>query len=123
MAFQLVDDLPDFNDRTLAEYVMACFDVITEDEDAWSDDWDSVLPARSALEFVRERLPQDRAAVLDRADTFWRAHPAAFNRFSRFRHARRDVKTDLSGWVVDAEGNTPEIPRAHWWWWPLEEAS
>lgn len=120
--FQLVDDEADFRGVTLAEYVMACHDVITEDEAEWSDDWNGVLEARSALEFVRGSLPAARAAILDQADAFWKAHPQEFNRFARYQHARKDVKAQLQGWVEGPDGLAPEIPKAHWWWWPLAVA-
>ena len=74
MAFQLVDDdAEEFNGKTFAEYVLDCYDVIQWDEADWSDDWNGVLKARSALEFVRASLPAERAASLDRVDAFWRA--------------------------------------------------
>lgn len=124
MAVQLVDDdTEEFGGVTFAEYVMACFDVIQGDEADWSEEWDEVLQARSAMEFVRDALPPRRAALLTQADAFWKAHPEAFNRFSRYHHARKDLKTALAGWVVDADGKTPEIPQNHWWWRPVETAT
>lgn len=120
MAVQLVDDdTEEFRGVTFAEYVLECYDIITGKIEDWSEDWNGVLEARSALELVRDRLPPDRAALLDKADAFWRAHPKEFNEFSKYDHARVNLATALTRWVIDDSGNAPPVPPSHWWWKPL----
>ena len=120
MAAQLVDDdTEEFRGVTFAEYVLERYDIITGKIEDWSEDWNEVLYARSALELVRAELPPDRAKLLDAADAFWRGHPRAFNAFSEYHHARAKLDTALDGWVVDESGHAPPVPSSHWWWRPI----
>lgn len=125
MAFRLVyselDEVIDGRSVTFNEYFLSLYDTIVYDEDSWSDSWDDILYARSALEFVRDQLPPERAALLDKADAFWKAHPREFNHAFRYFHARKKLAEELAGWVEDENGDHPRIPLSHWWWWPLAE--
>lgn len=83
-------------------------------------DRDDFLHQRSALELVRDQMTGAQRAELDQVDAYLRAHAAQFNKdFARI-HAFTDRKTALRTWIADADGNTPAIPRSHWWWWPIE---
>lgn len=106
--------------------VLSWFDMILSGNDGeqarsqWSYEGDLILGYRSAAEFIREQLDPEILAKLDEADRIWRENPERFNAFFKYEHARKDVKTALEGFVWDQDANTPEIPKAHWWWWPLE---
>lgn len=86
-------------------------------------DRDDFLHHRSALEFVREQMTDAQRAELDHVDDHLRQNADVFNSDFALIHAYIDKTTALDGWVVDADGNTPAIPRSHWWWWPIKEAA
>lgn len=109
------NDTEEFKGVTFPEYVLERYDIIT----GKIEDWAEVLYARSALELVRESLPAEGAALLDKADAFWKKYPKEFNEFSKYQHARVNLATALTRWVVDDSGNAPPVPPSHWWWKPL----
>lgn len=113
------EDTEEFGGVTFAEDVLARYDIIVYDLDGWAYDWDEVPYARSALELVRTELPPERAKLLDAADAFWRAHPAEFNAFSKYHHARVSLDTAMANWVRNDTGPIPPVPSSHWWWKPL----
>ncbi|MDO5622440.1 MAG: hypothetical protein Q4G24_13325 [Paracoccus sp. (in: a-proteobacteria)] len=82
-------------------------------------DRDDFLHQRSALEFVRDQMTDAQRAELAQVDDHLRQNATVFNEAFTRVHALTDRSTALDGWVEDAEGNTPAIPRSHWWWWPL----
>lgn len=99
------------------------YDFVTEEKIAAWDDWawavvdEEVLRARSALEFLRDRLPDTALAMMAAADSQFRAHPRAFDHMFRYALAGFDAASELSGWVLDeATGQPPAIPPSHWWW-------
>ena len=102
---------------------LSCYDTIADPEEFppeyWSHDWDELLRRRSAYEFIRDQLTPEQQADLDRIDAFWRAHPQAFNQAFVNEHHRANHQTELEGYVQDQHGNTPAIPKSHWWWRPL----
>ncbi len=122
---------PDYHDpdmhqefgKSYQEMVLERYDFIDfwKNSFNWDDAWDEVLYVRSALEFIREQLPCSAIERLDAADAYWRAHPHAFNQMAKYHHARKDVKNELYGYIADENGNWPNIPKSHWWWWPLDE--
>jgi hypothetical protein len=85
-------------------------------------DWemDELLRNRSALELVRDRLSEAQVAELEMVDIYWRAKREAFNACFSADHARRS-RMSLAGFVEDENGDTPDIPRDHWWWRPIEK--
>lgn len=85
-------------------------------------DRDELLAERSALELVRDQLSLAQQAELDLVDQYWRDHAAQFNLDFARLHVRKGVKSELEGFVYGVSGDTPAIPRAHWWWWPIEAA-
>lgn len=96
-----------------------CFDTLGDD--SFDHDRDGMLAERSAFELVRDQLDDEQRAELDRIDAFWRDNAEAFNRDFKLDHAFLGKKTVLAGMVEDAKGKVPEIPRSHWWWWPIKE--
>lgn len=90
-------------------------------DDSFSHDRDDLLHLRSAIEFVRADMTSDQHAELDQVDAFWRNHALDFNKDFALVHAFTDKKTAMKGWVEDDAGSTPEIPRSHWWWWPIKD--
>lgn len=104
--------------RLLDLPVLAAFDTLGDD--SFSHDRDEILNQRSAIEFVRADLTPDQQAELDRVDEFWRAHATDFNKDFALVHAFSDMKTAMKGWIKDSRDQAPEIPRSHWWWWPIE---
>ena len=108
----------DFHGDTLLWGQFGCYDTIG---DPYFDyDRDECLHNRSRYEFVRDRLEPSQQAELDQVDAYWRAHPKEFNEAFEPWHFRANKKTELKSFVTDANGNTPEIPRSHWWWWPIK---
>ena len=99
-------------------YPLSSYDRLTES--AFDYDCDELLYERSALEFVRDQLNDAQRAELDIVDAHWRANPAAFNAAFALFHKRKIIEAELEGYVYDADSLTPAIPRAHWWWWPIE---
>lgn len=97
--------------------MFGCYDTIGDPD--YDMDRDETLHERSAYEFVRDQLSPEQIAELDQVDAFWRAHPEAFNADFRLLQAWENKKTALEGFVEDAQGKTPAIPRSHWWWWPI----
>lgn len=99
------------------------YDFVTEEKIAAWNDWgwavvdEEVLRARSALEFLRDRLPEAAAAMMAAADAQFRTHPRAFDHMFRYALAGFDATSELNGWVIDeATGKPPAIPPSHWWW-------
>lgn len=106
-------------DSLLDSAPLNCFDTLGED--SFSHDRSGMLAERSAFEMVRDQLDDAQRAELDRIDAFWRENAEAFNRDFRMQQAFLDKKTVLAGMVEDDKGRTPEIPRSHWWWWPIKD--
>lgn len=106
-------------DSLLDSAPLNCFDTLGDD--SFSHDRSGMLAERSAFEMVRDQLDDAQRAELDMIDDFWRTNADAFNRDFRLQQAFLDRTTILSGMVVDAKGKVPEIPRSHWWWWPIKE--
>ena len=84
---------------------------------------------RTALEFFRSMLEPEDHAFLDRVDAFWRAHPAAFNRFYERSLLPREKLHDRWPTIfpprglanhVTLWGKAPMVPKSHWWWFRLE---
>lgn len=107
-------------EATLKEGMLSCYDCIGDPDFDW--EMDSLLQYRSALEFVRNQLTDAQRAELEDVDAFWRADPTKFNLCFRAEHARRNKMT-LAGFVEDAHGKTPAIPRSHWWWRPIGDGA
>lgn len=107
-------------DSLLDSAPLNCFDTLGND--SFDHDRDGMLAERSAFEMVRDQLDDAQRAELDMIDDFWRANADAFNRDFRMQQVLIDKKTVLTGMVEDDAGNTPEIPRSHWWWWPIKDA-
>ena len=105
---------------------LSCYDTIGGREqqlgspDDWTFDRDELLHHRSAYEFIRAELTANQRADLDQIDDYWKAHPQHFNSAFDVFHYRADKKVELEGFVKDEAGNTPAIPKSHWWWWPLK---
>lgn len=108
----------DLRGGTLLLGMFGCYDTIGDPDFDMSRD--ETLHMRSVYEFLRDELDEAQRAELDRVDAFWRARPKEFNADFEAFHYRADKKTELKGFVQDENGNTPEIPAEHWWWWPLE---
>ena len=106
-----------FRGATLLTGMFGCYDTIGDPD--YDMDRDETLHERSAYEFVRDQLSPEQIAELDQVDAFWRAHPEAFNADFRLLQAWENKTTALEGFVEDEHGQTPAIPRAHWWWWPI----
>lgn len=104
---------------TLLTGMFGCYDTIGDPD--FDLDRDETLHGRSVYEFIRDQLTDEQRAELDQVDAFWRARPAAFNKDFAAWHYRANRAAELAGFVEDDEGRTPEIPRSHWWWWPLPE--
>lgn len=120
MAFRLTDvKVQPANQGTLLIGMFGCYDTIGDPD--YDMDRDETLHERSSYEFVRDQLTPEQQAELDQVDAFWRANVAAFNKDFALLHAYEDKKTAMEGWVEDERGQPPEIPRTHWWWWPLEK--
>jgi hypothetical protein len=94
-----------------------------EARDFWRYEGDLILGYRSAAEFVRDQLPDEVIAHLEKADNLWRDNPKRFNAFFKMEHARKKAKDASEDYVSDADGNFPELPRSHWWWWKLDEGA
>lgn len=120
MAYRLVNTpVPPEEWGTLLDGMFGCYDTIGDPD--FDIDRDETLHERSRYEFIREQLTDAQRAELDQVDAFWRANAALFNKdFAKF-HAFEDKKKVMMGWVEDENGNPPEIPRSHWWWWPIPE--
>lgn len=122
MAFRLIND-----NKTLVEGwsllvgALGCYDTLGADDCSWGRD--AALHERSAYEMVRDQLTPDQQAELDQVDEFWRANAAAFNKDFGTFHVREDRAAALEGYVEDDQGETPPIPRSHWWWRPIEGGS
>lgn len=80
---------------------------------------DQMLPARSALEFIRSDLHGVDLGKLEAFDTFAQENPEAFNAFFAYEHAQVSRGPALEDWVWDDHGQTPAIPADHWWWSPI----
>lgn len=95
-------------------------------ENGWDYDGDLLLPARTALELIRDQLTADQVAVLDRWDCWVKDHPEAFNAFFAAEHYRfkpEDRRAACGGFVFDEAGETPPVPPEHWWWFRLPTAA
>lgn len=103
---------------TIKDGMLACYSRIGDPDFDW--ELDHLLHNRSALEFVRDRLSDAQRAEIAEVDAHWRANADAFNTCFAAEHtARRADKLD--GFVEDQDGNTPAVPRDHWWWRPIED--
>ena len=107
---------------------LSCYDTIGGREDVygeakyWTFDWDELLHLRSTYEFLQDQLTHEQHQDLTEVvDAYWREHPKEFNEAFAELHYREDKKVAMQGWIKDEAGNTPAIPRSHWWWWPLKE--
>ncbi len=122
-AYRLAEGVAPPKDRaTLLVGSLGCYDMIGEPD--MSHDLDFTLHERSKFEFVREQLTDAQRAELDQVDAFWRANPEAFNNEFKRLHAFENKKTAMEGMgVFDDQGRVPEIPRSHWWFWPIEEGA
>lgn len=106
------------NNSTLLTGALGCFDTLG---DASFDlDRDETLHERSSYELVREQLTADQIAELEQIDVHWRANAAAFNADFAVFHFQEDKEAALRGFVQDERGDTPAIPRGHWWWRPID---
>lgn len=121
MAFRLSAHALSEPDYSLIEVRLACYDTL--DDDDFELDRDELLRNRSAFELVRDQLSDAQRAELDKVDAHWRANAVAFNRAFETEHHQHDPKTALAGFITDAAGNIPEIPRSHWWWRPIDQAN
>ena len=119
MTYTLVSSEIDLTGKLPTEEVLSCFDTIGDF--GFTFDCDFLLHERSAMEFVRDQLDDRQRADLDRIDAYWRAHIKTFNEDFAMIHARKDVATELDGFVEDSQGRAPAIPRSHWWFWPIRE--
>ncbi|QIK38426.1 hypothetical protein GWK36_11050 [Caldichromatium japonicum] len=110
------DDIAFFMER------LQWYDFVTDENIKAFDDWGwavvdhEVLLARSALEFLRDRLPDAALAMIAAADAQFRAHPQAFAHMFRRAIGSIDAKAALAGWVDDDDGKPVPIPPSHWWW-------
>ena len=104
---------------TLLTGMFGCYDTIGDPD--YDMDRDETLHERSAYEFVRDQLTPTQRAELDQVDAFWRANAQAFNKDFALFHAFEDKKLAMDSWIRDDQGRVPEIPRSHWWWWPIAE--
>ena len=125
MAFHVGDQ----KDVALLLSFIECSSFIPKGRDGYEFIGDMILPARSALEFIRatfaaefeadEAATAEFMAKLDGFDAFVRANAEAFNSFFAYEHAQLDRVTALEDWVCDEDGRNPEVPAAHWWWAPI----
>ncbi|MBX9635204.1 MAG: hypothetical protein K2X44_09505 [Magnetospirillum sp.] len=119
MAFEVGDE----KEVALLLSFLECRTFIPEGRAKYEFLGDQILPARSALEFIRADLVGTDVgrmdALLDAFDTFVKANAEAFNTFFAAEHAQVDRATVLEDWVWDDNGHTPEVPEAHWWWAPI----
>lgn len=120
MAFRLTNTpVPPEKWGTLLTGMFGCYDTIGDPD--FDMDRDETLHDRSEYEFIRDQLTPEQQAELDQVDAFWRANAQAFNKDFALIHAYEDKKAAMKGRVVDDKGKVPEIPRSHWWWWPIKE--
>ena len=103
---------------SIKDRVLSCYDTIGDPDFDLSRD--ELLHIRSALELARDQLTANQQAELNEIDAYWRANAAAFNADFGVFHFQENKQTALRGFIVDAHGDTPPIPRGHWWWKPLE---
>ncbi|SIS77012.1 hypothetical protein [Insolitispirillum peregrinum] len=103
--------------------LMDWFDPIRDGrENGYDYDGDLLLPARTALELIRDRLTVDQVAVLTVWDQWMMDHPVQFNQFFAAEHHRlkaEDRQEACRGYVWDDDGEPPPVPKDHWWWFPL----
>lgn len=119
MAFRLTGGGKPPGERgTLLIGMFGCYDTIGDPD--FDMDRDETLHERSRYEFIRDQLTPEQQAELDQVDAFWRANVEAFNKDFALFHAFEDKKIAMKGWIEDDKGRVPEIPRSHWWWWPIE---
>ncbi|MBC7953156.1 MAG: hypothetical protein H7Z12_15220 [Rhodospirillaceae bacterium] len=119
MAFQVGDE----KELALLMSFLECRPFILEGRKLYNYLGDLILPARSALEFIRADLVGMDVGRVEAFDTFVKANPDAFNTFFAAEHAQVDRTTVLENWVWDENGKTPEVPEAHWWWAPISNTS
>ncbi|MGB1234158.1 MAG: hypothetical protein ACPG5U_00330 [Planktomarina sp.] len=105
------------HDLTLIEYVMPCYNTLDDPE--FDQDRDDILHNRSAMELVRDQLSDNQILDLEEIDDYWRGNPELFNRAFAQQHATHDPRNDLLGYVSDAKGDVPAVPKSHWWWRPI----
>jgi hypothetical protein len=99
---------------------LPCYDTLNDA--IFYVEWDDLLLYRSALEFVREQLSDAQRGELDTVDAHWRSQPDAFNSAFAAKHATHAASDAMRAWVQDENGDTPIIPRSHWWWRAITEA-
>ncbi len=120
MAFRLTNTpVPPAEWGTLLTGMFGCYDTIGDPH--FDMDRDETLHDRSEYEFIRDQLTAEQQAELDQVDAFWRANPDAFNKDFALIHAFEDKKTAMVGRIEDEKGRVPEVPREHWWWWPIKD--
>lgn len=115
MAFEVGDQ----REVELLLSFLECRSFILEGRKPYQYIGDQILPARSALEFIRADLAGTDVERVDAFDVFVKAHPDAFNTFFAEDHARLDRAAILADWVWDDQGQTPIVPDTHWWWMPI----
>lgn len=103
---------------SLLEGDLSCYDTIGDADFELSRDF--LLHNRSSYELVRDQLTPDQQAELDQVDAYWKANAKDFNAAFAVFHFQEDKPTALTGFVEDEHGDVPPIPRAHWWWKPIE---
>ncbi|MCB1734199.1 MAG: hypothetical protein H6981_04675 [Gammaproteobacteria bacterium] len=101
----------------MVEY-LRWYEIVSNDRKDWEYDGDELLPARSAMEFVRDTWTDEERALIDAVDAYWLDHADQVNEFFRYEHARRG-EADLSDLVQG--GRAPEITTDHWWWYPIKQ--
>lgn len=121
MAYRLIDSDGTLNGTSVLFAGLGRYQAIMYDDSEY--DLYETLEERSAFELVREQLTDEQRAELNQVDSYWRAHPERFNIAFGVQHNQIDRRVALEGYVEDADGNTPPIPRSHWWWWPIGEGA
>jgi hypothetical protein len=120
MAYRIFGVKPeDLAGQSLLTGMFGCYDTIGDP--AFDYDRDETLHERSAYELVRDQLTVDQQTELDKVDAYWQANAKDFNADFAVFHFQENKQTALTGFVMDEDGNVPPIPRAHWWWRPIEE--
>ncbi|MBC7954074.1 MAG: hypothetical protein H7Z12_19930 [Rhodospirillaceae bacterium] len=102
---------------------LECRPFILEGRNQYQYIGDQILPARSALEFIRTDMAAPFRTALDEFDSFIKANAEKFNDFFAYEHARTISDTALEDWVWGDDGKTPAVPETHWWWKPLDVAA
>ncbi len=104
---------------SIIERYLSCYDTL--DDPIFYVEWDDLLHDRSAMEFVRQQMSALQQAELDKVDAHWRGQPELFNAAFAAKHSVRDLQNEMGDFVEDEQGVWPNIPRSHWWWWPITD--